>query len=154
MQYRARTQHPKVFWFFRKHYHNNSKVPYVVPHPLNVVLAATMFTAIRQLPSPVASIAADRPYAELIIYLAFSFDTWQRNLNARAVRIGSWFAVVWYAASWICPSRELIDEDAGCLSSLPYGCLASDLSISPFWRPHSSPGVARSQGSRSVSRLH
>jgi hypothetical protein len=35
------------------------------------------------------------PFVELIVYLAFSFDTWQRNLNARAVRVASWFTVIW-----------------------------------------------------------
>lgn len=99
LQYRARSQHPKVFWFFRKHYHNNSKIPYIVPHPLNVVLAATMITALRKhqpCERAAESIGSQADQvAELIIYLAFSFDAWQKTLNGRAIRVGSWFAVVW-----------------------------------------------------------
>ena len=40
----------------------------------------------------------------MLVYLAFSYDAWNNDLTARAVRIASWFPVIWltfYAAVWM-----------------------------------------------------
>ena len=48
LQFRARKQQPKVFWFFRRHYQTQSRIPYIVPHPVNVIVAAMLATSLSE----------------------------------------------------------------------------------------------------------
>ncbi|KAK9897782.1 hypothetical protein P389DRAFT_61698 [Cystobasidium minutum MCA 4210] len=35
-----------VRWFFRRRYHAQSKIPYIVPHPVNIVVVASLITGL------------------------------------------------------------------------------------------------------------
>lgn len=94
-----------VRWFFRTRYHSQSKCPYIVPHPVNVIVIASLLTSIcRSTPFAVVSESHLIPFLLVIsIYLGFAYNAWVLGKLARLIRISSWFPSVWfvyYTAVW------------------------------------------------------